>query len=46
MTGVSPIISVISISMSGLNPYWIKETLKLGLKNKSAVYAASNLHEC
>lgn len=42
-SGISSNISVISISMSGLNAYWMTETVKLGLKNKS-LYDACKIH--
>lgn len=44
MAGISLNISAVSISMSGLNAYWMTETLKLDLKNKNPVYAVCKMH--
>lgn len=30
--------------MSGLNAYWMTETIKLGLKNKNPMYTACKIH--
>lgn len=41
---ISPNRLAISISVNGLNAYWMTDTLQLGLKNKSLMYAACKIH--